>query len=635
MPVRCLALGLLLAAGGIARAQPAPNGATQARLAATAKCAAHEPCDWMETLSSLERQSLRRALAAGAVELEPSPWGKTIGRVRVFAEDVFAEKNWLQFFNLFHATTKDNYISEELTIREGELWDDDRVQESQRRVKDPLYHSVVVLVPIKSTEADKVDLLVVTRDVWSLRLNTKYVVQDCESVWYNPLRGCSLTDLLISVSENNFLGRRKLVALAFDMDQGAVAGGPLYVDKNWLLTEHHFELRAGFQRIFTRRSLDIITEDNQRIPTGDPKGFQDGGGIRAEGTTANLTLNKPLWALATPWAVGGNITYRDAITRQYLGDGLRSYDDPDTEALELLPRQYRMRTWGVRASATRQWGDDFKHRVEAGYSVSSQRPSLLGSFEFDPVLEDHFRRDVFPRSELVSAPFVEYSMFQARFRMLRNIDTYELAEDVRFGPGASVGLTQTFKTLGSDFRFTRPSFTLNYTVPWGRDGFARVEGGAQIRIQDGDAIDNTATGGFRAVSPTLGYVRVVAQGTLTTRWDDRQNLFYTLGSENGLRAYRIAQQFGDRKALGQVEIRSVPLPFWVLRFGGVVFYEGGSTAASFGQMPYLHDVGIGMRVLVPQTSRELFRFDLAFPLAPAPGTPAGPPRFIAGFDSYF
>lgn len=92
---------------------------------------------------------------------------------------------------------------------------------------------------------------------------------------------------------------------------------------------------------------------------------------------------------------------------------------------------------------------------------------------------------------------------------------------------------------------------------------------------------------------------------------------------------------GDRRFLAQFETRSVPYPLWVLRVGGVLFYEGGGAASSFGTMRYLHDVGLGLRVLIPQSSRELFRFDLAFPLATAPGTPAGNPRFIAGFDSYF
>jgi outer membrane protein assembly factor BamA len=667
--VRFVALACVVFAGGTALAQapqptpappvdPAPGDATapsppaltsvpapaqtkkqtdtERRLAATAKCNAHEDCDWMATLSSLERASVRRSLAAANLELEPSPWGKPIGRVHVHTEDVFAEKNWLRFFNLFHATTREDYVKAELTIGENEVWDDDRIQESQRRVKDQLYHSVVVLVPVKSADAGKVDLFLITRDIWSLRLNSKYQVQDCESVWYNPLRGCSLTDLQISLSENNFFGRRKTVALGFVMDQGAISAGPLYIDKNFLLTEHHLDLRVSVNRIFTRRALDVVTQDLTRVPTNDPKGFQDGGGLHAEGTAATITLSKPLWSLASKWALAGAVTYRNAINRQYRADGLRDYDNEDTPEVEALPREYRMRTWSVRAAGARQWGSAIKHQVETGYQVSSVRPSLLPQFDFGDALHDAFVDDVFPRGEVVSAPFVEYSMFLARFKMVRNVDTYDLAEDVRFGPGASVGLIQSLKTLGSTNRFTRPSATVSYTIPLGRDGFARVAAGGQIRIQGGDAIDNTATANIRATSPTISSaVRFIAQAGFETRWDDQQNQDYTLGSDNGLRAYRINEQYGDRRFLGQIEARSVPIPVWLFRVGGVVFYEAGSAAASFGQMRLLQDVGVGMRILVPQTSRELFRFDLGFPLVETGGTAAYVPRFIAGFDSYF
>ena len=52
-------------------------------------------------------------------------------------------------------------------------------------------------------------------------------------------------------------------------------------------------------------------------------------------------------------------------------------------------------------------------------------------------------------------------------------------------------------------------------------------------------------------------------------------------------------------------------------------------------MKLYNDIGIGVRMLIPQTSRELFRFDLAFPLQSAPNNPALHPHFIAGFQSYF
>lgn len=608
---------------------PAPKSAkqtaTEARLAAQALCSARDPaCDFIATFSSLEKASIRRALEALKLEVESAPWGKVIHRIHVHNEDVFAEKNWLRFFNIFHVTTRDIWVRSEMTIEEGEVWDDERIVESQRRIKDPLYTSIVALLPVKSSVPGQVDVLVVTRDIWSLRLNTQYTIQEG-----------SLTNFTISISENNFLGRRKTLALSMIMDQGSIAAGPLYIDKNWLRTDQHLDLRMRIDRIFTRQSLDVVTPAGERIPTGDPGGIQDTRTLRAEGSAATVTLARPLWSLASTWAAAGAVSYRNSIARQYFGTGLRAYDDLETAVADNLPRQYRMRTWTARGSVTRQWGKRFKHQLEAGYSVSSQQPSLLSTFTFDPVLLDHFRRDVFPRSEVVSNPFVEYSVFLARFAVVRNVDTYELAEDVRFGPNLGIGLAQSFKTLGSDFRFTRPQLTLGWTLPWGRDGFARISAGGQLRIQDGRTIDNTATWQIRAATPTLRHVRLIGQVHMETRWNDTQNQFYTLGAESGLRGYRIGQLIGDRRIVGQFEARSVPFPFWVLRLGGVAFYEGGGAANSFRQMDYFHDVGFGARMLIPQSSRELFRFDLAFPLVEAPGTRAGYPRFIAGFDSYF
>lgn len=587
-------------------------------------CAARDPrCDWVMTFSSLEKASIRRVLKGLALEVEPSPWGKTIGKIIVQNEDVFAEDNWLRFFNNFHVTTRAKFLRRELTFNEGEVWNPELISESSRRIRDPLFTSVVAILPIKSAVEGQVDVLVVTRDIWSLRLNTQYAIQEN-----------SLTNLSVSISENNFLGRRKTVALAMLMDQGSISVGPLYIDKNFL--GRYLDFRFRIEKILTRQSLDVVAADGTRIPTTDPGGLQDDGTFRSEGNAVTVALSRTLWSLASKWGGGASFSYRNAISRSYFGGGLRPVDAPTTPELDNLPREYRMRVWSVRASATRQWGSALKHQLEAGYNVSSTEPSLLPNFPIDPVLRAEFIDEVFPRDELISNPFVEYSLFLAKFKTVRNVDTFELAEDVRLGPTLGLGLAQSLKFLGSDFNFTRPSLTFSWTFPWGRDGYYRLSTGGQMRIQGGETIDNTATAQVRAVTPTFGHLRLLAQAHTETRWNDTQNTFYTLGSEAGLRAYRVGQFIGDRRVVGQVELRTVPIPVWVLRAGGVLFYEGGGADDTFKRMSIYHDVGIGIRTLIPQTSRELFRFDLAFPLVDAePGIRAGIPRFTAGFDSYF
>jgi hypothetical protein len=598
---------------------------TQQRLDAATLCAARSPdCDWLATFSSLELQSIARGMKARGLEIDPQPWDKRIANVLVYNENVFAEDNWLQVFNFIHFTTREEAIRQELTIGAGDVWDDEKVAESGRKLHDPLYSSVVAMLPVRSTEPGKVNLLVVTRDVWSLRFNTQYTFQQG-----------SLTNLSISISENNFLGYRNVLAAAALMDQGSLAVGPLFIDKN--LFGKHLDFRFRVDNIMTRQSLDIVTPDGTRIPTGDPKGLFDGGGYRREGSDATVSLARPLWALASEWGVGSSFSWRNSIARSYFGTGIRAYDDPRTPEVETLAREYRYKTWSVNANGTRQWGDKLKQQFTIGYTVSSQRPSLLPNTTPDLMLQQDFIRDVFPRNEVISQPYVEYAFFTPRYMTLRNVGTYDLAEDVRLGPDFDASVAQALEFLGSTHTFTRPGVSAGWTFKLGRDGYVRPGGSMSLRIQsDGthETIDNTASIGFGGATPTFGWVRIVAQAELDTRWHDTQNSYYTIGSDSGLRGYPINAFIGQRRVSAQFEARTTPWALWVLRVGGVAFYEAGSAGNSLDEMTLYQDVGAGIRMLIPQTSRELFRFDVALPLVAIPGNPVSP-HFIAGFASYF
>ena len=110
---RFLAACVVLAGVHVASAGPRED-----RARAAALCAAHDPaCDWLAALSGLERASVMRALAARGYVIDPAPWGKPIGAVLVYNEDVFAEKQaFLQFFNHFHVTTRERAIEIESVV---------------------------------------------------------------------------------------------------------------------------------------------------------------------------------------------------------------------------------------------------------------------------------------------------------------------------------------------------------------------------------------------------------------------------------------------------------------------------------------------------------------------------------------
>jgi hypothetical protein len=468
--------------------------------------------------------------------------------------------------------------------------------------------------------------------VFSLHFNTQYTFQEG-----------SLTNLSISLSENNFLGNRDLFAAAVLMDQGAIAVGPLFIDKNLFGT--HVDFRVRVDEILTRQALDLVDSQGTHHATTDPRGIEDGGGLRGEGTDSTVSATLPLWSLASRWGGGVAFSHRYAISRSFFGTGLRSLAVRTDASLPptLLPQEYELHQWSATANVVRQWGTRLKQQLAFGHVVTSQRPSLLANFPDDPVLRDAFTRAVLPRSELVSTPFIEYAFFEPRYQTVRNINTYELAEDLRLGPDLDVTIAQGLRTLGSDAHFTRPTLSVGWTFPWCRDGFVRPSASASLRIQDAtlasgpvSTIDNSATAQLRFATPSSRYLRLIAQINAGTRWHDTQNAFYSIGSDGGLRGYNINQFIGQRRASGQFELRSLPKPWWVLRVGAVAFYEVGGAANSFATMALYHDVGIGIRALIPQTSRELFRFDLAFPLQAAPGNGrAFTPHPVLSFDSAF
>jgi hypothetical protein len=602
---------------------------------AMAVCKAHDPgCDWIGTFSTLEQKSVARVLAAHGYLPEPEPWGKVIAHVVVVNEDVFAEKNWLQFFNMFHYRSRPNRVREELTIQAGEVWDEPRVEESARRLHDPLYSSVVALLPIKTTDPSEVDLLVVTRDLWSLRLNSQYTYQQS-----------SLTNLALSLSENNFFGTRDVVAVGFTMDQGAIAIGPTFLDKD--LFGQHLNLSLSASEIFTRTTDKIFDpETNSLVPdTADPAGIEDAHKLHSEGEAASFSLSRPLWALATEWGAGISGSYANQVARSFTGvhgDPFELFTDPNSG----LPYEFRYKTWSVTPNAVRQWGHDYKQSLTLGYTVSDQTPSLLPSFaDIDPSVTAQFEADVFPRTELISAPYVTYSIFQPRYDILRNVQTYALAEDLQIGPSASATVTQGLTALGGDFTFTRPTLAGGWTFAFLGDGFVQPSAGISMRFEEAapngwSSIDNSADVALHAATPSFRYFRVVGYAELDTEWHNTQNQYYSIGSDSGLRGYNVAEfrsarDANARRAIAQVELRTTPVAWSVFRAGAVAFYEVGGVANDLSALGLYNDAGVGLRLLVPQLNRDVFRIDAAFPLQSVPGSPAGEPHVIAGFASYF
>jgi len=270
-------------------------------------------------------------------------------------------------------------------------------------------HRIVGLIPVAAARAlvarhvlatagapdrpgDVPPLLVVPRDIWSLRMNSHFEVQ--ESL---------LTQLSLSLSENNFLGLRKQLALVFSMDQGAYRLGPQFVDKNIAGTRLQLVTRAGV--IFSRATDEL------------------------EGSHSATSLSYPLWSLRREWGAAITVSHFDSVVRSFRGAGLRTYDVPATPEVEAIPWVYDHRTFDLEAGVTRAFGVRVKHLVTTGYQMTVRRPSVTEDFPGDATAQQAFEQDVLPRSERTSALFLRGSFAINDYVTYRNVNSFDLPEE--------------------------------------------------------------------------------------------------------------------------------------------------------------------------------------------------------------
>jgi hypothetical protein len=562
------------------------------------------------SLGSFERDALERALAARGLRLEPHPYGKVVRRLHVVNHDVFgAEEGFLRWFNILHRTSREHVVEREVLLRPGQMWDDALVDETRRRLRDPLFTSLAVVAPVvaEGGGSGQVDVLVVTRDVWSLRTNLRFELQ--ESV---------LSQLSISLAENNLLGYRKHISLVFDMDLGTYTLGPQYIDRN--IAGTRLQLIGKVDAIFNRDTSDF------------------------EGTKSVISFGYPLWSLRREWGAGIVFGHFDGVRRAY-GPGPRVasvvYVDPETGEEQLLPYEYDERDLNVETSVVRQLGERVKHRVTVGHELDIQRPEVRDNFPGDEGARAAFEAEILPRSERASSLFARYSFFTPVYRTYRNMDSFDLGEDQQLGPDATAQVASAMKPIGSEATFQTGSLTAGWTFDIGGDALARVSGGVAARRQDGELIDKLVTATVAGVSPVLLWARIASRFTWSRRRDETNNRTFSLGGDTGLRGYAIGEfrtvGANPVRFLGNVELRTLPLKVLFTRAGGILFWDFGHAADCYAgcetPLRLHHDVGIGIRALIPQLQPYVLRLDWAIPLT---GTAAGfPGRIVAGVQQVF
>jgi hypothetical protein len=209
--------------------------------------------------------------------LEAAAAGKRIGAVHIVTENIFDPKRpgegrgVFRFVNRLHHTTRPEVIQHQLLFQTGDPLFPETLRETERLLRANRYLYEAVIRPI-ADDGSKVDLEVMTRDVWTLQGGLNF----------HRAGGTNSTEF--DLEDENFFGTGKDIQVARSSN----------VDRTTKLARYRDPGLAG-----TRGQLDLTLADS------------------SDGITRILDLERPFYALDTRWAFGGSALHDLRIDRLY------------------------------------------------------------------------------------------------------------------------------------------------------------------------------------------------------------------------------------------------------------------------------------------------------------------------------
>jgi hypothetical protein len=548
-------------------------------------------------LGTFEEYAVRRALESRDWTIDPDPAGKRVAEVHVVTLPVFSKRQneALRWFNRLHETTKTDVVRREVLLEPGERWNGEDARETERNLRDPTFTSLAVVVPIATHSPETFDVLVVTRDIWSLRPSVDFEYQDGK-----------LTEFFLSISESNLLGRHKAPGAFYHLELGRFAFGPRYFDPNVFGSHVQFSTRG--RAIFNRQTGNF------------------------EGSRSNTSIAYPLWNLDRTWGAELTIAHADEVVREFQGTDLLQFTPPGSP--DSGPYKYRFRTFDAQALVHYAVGESIEHRFSTGYRFHFQRARLTPDFPGDRELRRAFQQEVLPPLERNSGPLFAYSMFVPEWNTYRNISTYDLPEEKRVGPYLDLRLEPVREEFGSSRNYLGMTATGGALIDLFQDGYVSLETSVSTRRTTNNWLDNRLTARLDLTTPdAFQAVRFVGRSQFEWLTADTQNRLLLAGGRSGLRGYPIGAFAGDTRFLNNLELRTLPLDVWVTKLGGVLFWDAGGAGGSPDRMLLRQNVGLGLRVLIPQANTVPLRVDWALPIGD--GVRTLPGRLSVGFGQVF
>ena len=556
--------------------------------------ASADPTSLTGRYSGYEEQAIRDAATDLGTGVEPLPEGKTIERIDFVRLDPIDRHDPLPIaIDALHATSRVSVLRREILVHEGDVWRKAFVDESARNLRLLPQLSLVVCVPMRGSSPDRVRMVVITKDIWSL-----YVDFDVAAT------PGGLELLTLEPKESNVAGMQHTALARFVLQPASYALGASY----------------EIPRL-TGRWLDV---------TADANAIVNRATSALEGSHGSVTAQRPLHSSLTKWAWSTGVTWTDSIERRYVNAVVTSFT-PDLPATTPVPWMWRERKIVEQAKLTRSFGWETKNDFSVGGSFSHALYRVPADPSLDPRAVAQFARAAVPVGEDRVGPFVQWHGYTSHFLRTLDLETLTLQEDERLGHDLWIRFYPVLRALGSTRDVFGTYAAAAYTIPLG-DGLVRGAVESTVEVTPDEVSDAAFRGDLGIITPRIGFGRLVFAATALSRWKNYLNLQSFLGGESLLRGYPSRFFAGKDMFATNLEYRSSPVTIASMHFGLAAFYDVGNAFTGFDHLDPKHAVGFGARAVFPQIDRAVLRFDVGFPVSASPLPPGVPPMsFVLAF----
>jgi hypothetical protein len=556
----------------------------------------------LSRLSKLERQKVEFALQH-APDVDAEPEGKLIESIEVVRLDVLDDTDplpeWARTpLNTLHTRTRSAIVDRELLFREGQAYVQTSLDETERNLRRLSQLSFAVTLPLKSERPGYVKVLVLTKDVWSLRMSYDF-----------DATASGLDSLTLKPTETNVAGLHHSASMTFQ-----------YLPESYLFGAGYSVPRFGTSFIGASASTALILNAQR----GD-----------VEGTTGGLSVGQPLYTTRTEWSWNVSGSWNNRVARRYSNARLLRFGPREIPAERRVPFQYEQKVHAVSAGATRSFGWEIKNDVSLDVGVSSRRfrTDTESFVNYDPRAVEAFLRLV-PTSDTRVGPTVTYRAYTTKFHRITDFETLAIQEDYRLGHDVYARGYPVFAALGSSRTFMGFYGSAQYTVPLG-NGIARASVEGVVEADGQRVYDASVEGHLRVVTPKLGFGRLVVDLAGYARPENYMKSSVSLGGESRLRGFPTNAFIGKDFLLYSLEFRTRPIFVSTFALGGAVFYDAGDVYTNLSSFRPKQAAGLGFRLLIPQFNRVVFRGDVAFPLSRPLPADAKPVAVLFGFEQAF